>query len=132
MATFEGLEYEIDHRGRPVWQRAYFDHLCKIAEGVNYRQERMGVLAPKELDMYGRCWQWTGATTNGTPVMRDHPPVEGGRGRLCQARRLVYHWLVGPILPGRKVRDFCGNPMCVNPNHLRLGYPGRKRAEVSQ
>jgi hypothetical protein len=127
MATFEGHEYVVDARGRPVWVGAPFEHLSKMRDAP-----WSAPVPSKDASFGGPCWQWTGATTNGTPVMRDHPPVEGGRGRLCQARRLVYHWLVGPILPGRKVRDFCGNPMCVNPNHLRLGYPGRKRAEVSQ
>lgn len=62
------------------------------------------------------CWLWTG-TTDGAGYGR---VMDKGRG--VQAHRFVWALANGPIPKGLCVRHFvCGQPLCVNPGHLRLG-----------
>ncbi len=63
------------------------------------------------------CWLWT-----------SHKNQKGyGRFRLHGSRflahRFSYELFVGPIEPGKQIlhRRECGNPACVNPNHLYMG-----------
>lgn len=71
-------------------------------------------LWPK-VDAAGDCWQWTAATHKGYGVIR--PDATDGR-RQCQAHRVVWELLVGPIPDGLQLDHLCRNRACVNPDHL--------------
>lgn len=63
------------------------------------------------------CWLWLGHLNhNGYGLFR----FNKGRGK---AHRFSYALFVGPIEPGKHIlhRRECGNPSCVNPNHLYMG-----------
>lgn len=67
-------------------------------------------------DIYTGCWEWQGATQPRTGC-----GVARVRGRQFTAHRLAYWVYVrGFELAGRaRVQHLCGNPRCVNPDHLR-------------
>ena len=65
------------------------------------------------------CWLW---------LASKFPPRYGyGRlkyhGKMIKAHRFSYELFTGPIKPGMMIlhRKECGNPSCVNPNHLYMG-----------
>jgi hypothetical protein len=122
LAKSEGREYEI-RGGRPVWGEPKLALEFPLVEGEHFRILHMHLVGPSSPAC---CWIWAGATTNGHPVMRQPNPLGYGRGVLCQTRRLVYRWLVGPLLPGQKVRTTCQNKLCINPDHLTQGAAGRR------
>lgn len=69
----------------------------------------------------GDCREWV--------KMRD---VKGyGRvrfeGRTILAHRMAYTVFVGEIPDGINVDHICGNPPCINPDHLRLATEGENR-----
>lgn len=74
------------------------------------------------------CWEWTGGTVR-VPGSDHRYPVVAVGGRMAGVRPLVYRlWGVGPALErGECVKDVCGNPACVRPDHLTLGKRGRPR-----
>ena len=57
------------------------------------------------------CWLWTGPT-NGR---------YGRIGRRTYTHRYVYEATYGPIPEGMFVLHNCDTPLCVRPDHLRLG-----------
>lgn len=71
------------------------------------------------------CWLWCGqVATDGYGVMsyRDGPRPHG-RVRKLAAHRLAY-WVANPFnpeMPKLGVLHSCNTPLCVNPDHLRLG-----------
>ena len=59
------------------------------------------------------CWIWTGSTDpKGYGIARVN-------GMSHRAHRYVYAALVEEIRPGMVIDHRCGNPRCVNPEHLR-------------
>lgn len=70
-------------------------------------------------DPLGKCWIWKGARTwSKHGVVWFHGKQEG-------IHRLVYAWLIKPILKGLSAEipvldHICDNPPCCNPFHLRL------------
>jgi hypothetical protein len=66
--------------------------------------KRVEVGGPEE------CWTWKGLTgSDGTPEFR---------GRAAWLR--AYELARGPVPARARVRRLCGNPNCVNPDHLEL------------
>lgn len=64
------------------------------------------------------CWLWTG----GCRVGRYGGLGRGPRGTgVVSAHRLSYEINVGPIPTGAVIMHTCDNPLCVNPEHLRVG-----------
>jgi hypothetical protein len=71
------------------------------------------------------CWNWVGATFNG-----DLPRIRWSglkKGESLSVRSLMYV-ASGRKLTNRYVRTICGNPLCLNPNHLTCG----PRAEIQE
>jgi hypothetical protein len=58
----------------------------------------------------GECWRWGGPTTP------DGAPAYDG----VRADTKAYELARGPVPRGAGVRHTCGNPSCVNPDHLEL------------
>src|SRR5262245_42142458 len=62
----------------------------------------------------GDCVVWTGAKSpNGYGLIK-----VGGRAHT--AHRVAYGEFVGPVPPRFRVRQTCGNRLCINPCHLEL------------
>lgn len=59
----------------------------------------------------GDCMEWTGYCQNETPFV-----VSGGVKWMV--RRLVKHLQGRPLYPGVHFGTHCGNPKCVNPDHI--------------
>ncbi len=75
------------------------------------------------------CWRWLaamGSSTKTYGVM--------GIGRSTQrAHRLAYEHFVGPIPEGHELHHKCGEPGCVNPDHLDpLTRDDHARAHVGE
>lgn len=62
------------------------------------------------------CWEWTGATVG---HMGYGWMTFDGQSRL--AHRVSFLVYQGEIPDGMKVLHTCDNPVCVRPDHLRLG-----------
>ena len=60
------------------------------------------------------CWLWWGANDGKAGYGRCGP----GYGPTRQAHRLSYIHFKGPIPDGLELDHLCGNPPCVNPDHL--------------
>jgi hypothetical protein len=56
------------------------------------------------------CWPWEG------PTGSDGTPEFSGRAACTRAYELAR----GPVPVAARVRRLCGNPGCVNPDHLEL------------
>jgi len=56
------------------------------------------------------CWPWQG------PAGRDGNPEFDGRPACVRAYELAR----GPVPDSARLRHRCGNPQCVNPEHLGL------------
>jgi AraC-like DNA-binding protein len=46
--------------------------------------------------------------------------IKRRNGKLHKAHRLAYEDAIGPIPPKMQVKQKCGNPRCINPEHLFL------------
>lgn len=58
------------------------------------------------------CWTWTGPLSSGCPQLCY-------QATIIRAARFSYELVHGPVVG--KVRGMCGNRLCVNPGHLRVG-----------
>ena len=58
-----------------------------------------------------QCRIWTGATTNGYPVMRSDKKVR-------QVRRILYEKQRRPLLPGERIVMGCGERLCIRVDHM--------------
>lgn len=65
------------------------------------------------------CWDWTGRL-NGEGKYHRYGKLWFD-GRQVLAHRHSYERSVGPIPPGMVVMHRCDNPLCVKPDHLRVG-----------
>lgn len=63
------------------------------------------------------CWTWTGTVTPGGYGLF------GASGKNKYAHRFAYEHHVGPIPEGLEIDHLCGNPSCVNPDHLEPVTP---------
>lgn len=80
-------------------------------------------------DIKGRCfidadghWMWRGATRGegGVPFIYAPNLARGGKMSTQCGYRAVYHVTKGvPVPPGHRVFNTCGNPACLNPDHIR-------------
>lgn len=76
-----------------------------------------------------RCWLWLGAS------LKRGPHGGGGYGRIHWdgrqrlAHQVAYEIFCGPITPGLVVMHTCDVPLCVRPDHLRLGTSRANRLD---
>lgn len=80
-------------------------------------------------EIKGRCfidedghWLWRGATRGDDRVPFIYAPnlARGGKMSSQCGYRAVYHVTKGvAVPPGHRVFNTCGNPACVNPEHIR-------------
>lgn len=84
---------------------------------------RKGSIKPIEKRLDGKvfyspcgCHLWIGKTE----PTKGYGEIEIG-GKVIKAHRLAYIIHKGPIPNGAHVLHLCDTPLCVNPDHLRLG-----------
>ena len=81
----------------------------------------------KKVEKTETCWNWTASTfPSGIGQFR----VEGRPGGT--APRFSYELHYGPIDSEERVTQTCGNPACVNPEHLAVGPVARFWAKVDK
>ena len=61
------------------------------------------------------CWVW-----NWSVHPKGYATVQVN-GRARKAHRVAYELANGPIPDGQIIRHLCGNPSCINPEHLQAG-----------
>lgn len=67
-----------------------------------------------EIDPETGCWIWCGQLNN---QGYGRVSIDGKRHL---AHRLMYRFLVGPLLAGMELDHLCRRPACVNPEHLEV------------
>ncbi len=77
-------------------------------------------------DEVGECWEWRGAmSSNGSPTIKHH-----SNSNSTSLRRVMLT-LQGKAMGDLRAVATCGNPLCVNPDHIAAWTRSRvlKRAE---
>lgn len=69
------------------------------------------VIAKTQINEDTQCWDWSGATTKGRPIIRL-------KSKNTSAYRLMYTTIIGKIPNGLTLDHLCENRKCVNPFHL--------------
>ena len=67
-------------------------------------------------DECGDCWEWR--ANRQTEHGRRYPQIRQ-TGKTINARRYIYEAFRKPIAQGMRIVPNCGNPYCVNPEHMR-------------
>ena len=70
------------------------------------------------------CWKWTGG------LCQDGYGLIYVNGKNKRAHRFSYENFVGKITEGHCVNHRCGNPDCVNPEHLFTATVADSRADM--
>lgn len=106
-------------------EKNFKERLKLISKTIEY------VLANVNVGPEDECWEWKGRITRThsrltgpsyfRPVVSAFCPMHStDRKQKAYAYRVVYELAVGPIPEGMTVDHTCFNPLCCNPNHLRL------------
>lgn len=67
------------------------------------------------------CWLWNGITSkSGVPKINLHVGYGKGGRTVLSTRRVVWQMAKGPIPAKGLITVKCGNPRCLNPEHLKL------------
>lgn len=101
------------HEFEPA-QQAYFEERIKTF----YEPDENG------------CWVWKGRLNNGMPFMT----LSWNRQRVHFTVRRLLYLSANPSITLKQhepIFTTCGNPNCVNPNHLAVGYgAGTRKGEI--
>ncbi len=74
-----------------------------------------------QMDRGSDCWHWMMCRTD-DGYGRSYCQY-GGRKKTLGAHRLAYVLANGSLQDGAPLLHSCGNPICCNPAHLRVGTP---------
>lgn len=66
----------------------------------------------------GDCWEWQSFTRNGRPVL--HYKTTTGKNTSAPTRLLVAKLWDKKVPTGFKCVTRCDNPLCVNPEHIKI------------
>ena len=73
-----------------------------------------------KVDKSGDCWLWTAGRAGGNSGEYGSFRINNPR-RKVYAHRFSYELSHGPIPDGMLVLHDCDTPLCINPDHLRVG-----------
>jgi hypothetical protein len=69
----------------------------------------------------GDCLLWTGiCSVSGVPKVNIRVREGKGGRTVLSARRVVWELVKGPLQPRKLITTTCGNPKCLNPDHLAM------------
>lgn len=71
------------------------------------------------------CWEWLGSTQKGYARLE-------WKGKNEAGSRVAFMLQYGPIPEGKHVLHDCDNPLCINPDHLRLGTHADNMRDISK
>lgn len=74
------------------------------------------------------CWIWKAAHSSPSEPTPSVLPYGNFRyeGKMQGAHRVSFKMFNGEIPRGKHVMSTCNTPLCVNPEHLSLGYPDER------
>ena len=72
----------------------------------------------------GPCWEWK------SYIGPTGYCLFGFNGKNIGAHRLAFEIFFGKLLPGENVMHACGNKLCVNPHHLKVGAKNQFRKSI--
>jgi len=86
---------------------------------MHTRREQQRLLNCTKLNEITGCLVWTRQVSiDGFGITMVKEP--NGETHLETAHKASYMAFYGPVPPGKVVRQACGNPLCINPEHLEL------------
>lgn len=88
------------------------------------RLEHRQALFWAQVEKTPTCWLWTGWKLNtgyGETSLRQ---------RKITVHRLSYIWAYGEIPKGKLIMHTCDTPLCVRPDHLRVGTDATNHADM--
>jgi HNH endonuclease len=94
----------------------------------------------KHDENWPECWVYTGARNKGGGKSQKYWKGPGYGifqtstlvPKTRRAHRLAYELWNGPIPPGCQVQHTCDNPLCCNPDHLKLGTPKQNTEQMQR
>jgi HNH endonuclease len=112
----------VTQRRIPVVQSQYTDFRTTPARLQNFwsKIDKNGSVPPHRPEL-GPCWEWRGQTNPGGYGYFHAWNAERGKWQRQLAHRMAYHFVRGPFLTKLCVLHQCDNPICCNPDHLKLG-----------
>lgn len=89
--------------------------------GRKYSSLYERLVANTKVDERG-CWVWQGRTRAGYPAIAVRVPGAGRKRspRTVGAHRLMLEEFHDVTFPHDEAGHLCGNPMCINPEHLEV------------
>jgi hypothetical protein len=81
------------------------------------KQERLLTYVAR--DKTTGCWLWRGQVSN-TGHGRIKMANKDGQLIMQSAHRASYQAFTGDLPDNKRVLQTCGNPLCINPGHLKL------------
>lgn len=120
------LNCGVEFRAKYQWEARRHQLHCGKAcyRAYQNRLEHRQPIFWAQVDKTPSCWLWTGWKLNsgyGETTIR---------GRKITAHRLAYTWAYGQIPKGKLLMHTCDTPLCVRPDHLRIGTDADNRLDA--
>lgn len=108
-----GLRYYVSPSHRE--KSTYCSRPCRAKGQTKWQTKDLASRFWEKVNKTETCWLWTGAKlrTGYGSIRIDH--------KAERAHRVAYELSVGKIPSGFLILHSCDNPLCVNPDHLRVG-----------